>query len=111
VVRVDPDIVEPKLARENFIVLSAIQALHGSLSTNVTAARLEFVRDDLRAHFLFRAEDRADRQEIEENFPTEVEVLLLGVIDPVPGIETVIHVAAEWESSPLSGRSLWCFRD
>jgi hypothetical protein len=108
---IDPKITEPELARENFIVLSALQALWGAVSTNVESASIEFRGNDVRAHFLLRRQREEDRLEVEEEFVSEVEALLHGSIEPVPMIETVVHVSDGSDAfPPLPGRLLWWFK-
>jgi hypothetical protein len=68
----------PKLYRENMIVLCVVQALWGALSPNMKAVTLEFPGDDVVVHFLLHQESSTDREEIEEEFPTEVAVLAIG---------------------------------
>ena len=57
---------------------------------------------DIRVHFVLVEETAEDREEIEEEFPTEVEVLTLGWIGDI-GIEPVIHIGGELSLGDLPG--------
>jgi hypothetical protein len=103
----------PEVYRENMIELMVLQALLGTLSTNVKALTLEYVGADVRAHFLLRADSAEDREEIEENLPTEVSVFTNGI----PGmgevvVDPVIHlVGDEPEGFIPPGRRVLHLRD
>lgn len=106
--------ITPELNRENMIIITVLQALNGILSVNIKALTLEFggSDDDVVAHFLFRKESGEDREEIEENFPTEVSVMTngteLGEVVAVPVIEFV----ADHEPGYVPpGRRVLVFRD
>jgi hypothetical protein len=74
---------------------------------------LEFAGDDLRAHFLLRRDIAEDREEIEEEFPSELSALTLGTIERGDFfIETVIHFVDEVgdEFRPPGRPVLW-FRE
>lgn len=68
----------PELYRENMIVLCVVQALWGALSPNMKAVTLEFLGEDVVAHFLLHRESAIDREEVEEEFPVEVDALTAG---------------------------------
>jgi hypothetical protein len=72
----------PEVYRQNMIVIFALQAISGVLTTKVKSVTVEFVESGVVAHFLLREESREDREEIEENFPTELSVFANGV----PGV-------------------------
>ena len=95
------------LLRENSIVLCVLQALIGAVSPNYRWVTVEFLDSgDIRVHLVLREERREDREEIEEELPTEVEVLTLGWIGDI-GIEPVIHVGDELGLGDLPGRPVF----
>lgn len=84
------------LERENRIVLSVIQALVGAISSNVLRITVELVGTDVRVHFVLTEDSREDREEFEQEFPSEVEALLLGDINDCK-VQPVVHVGlADW---------------
>jgi hypothetical protein len=103
----------PQLYRENMIELLVLQALLGTISTNVKALTLEFDEEQVTAHFLLRGESRRDREEIEENLPVEVSVLTNGL--PDVGETVVISVIELLADHPIDyvppGRRVLLFRD
>jgi hypothetical protein len=84
------------------IVLSVVQALCGAVSANTKAITLEFTGDDVVAHFLLRQESPVDREEIEDDFPTEVAALTMGL--PEVGDVLVIPKIELVESHPAGYR-------
>lgn len=101
-----------ELYRENVVILEALQAIHGVLTSAVKGLSLEFDNDgSVTAHFLLREESASDRQEIEENFATEVSVLTNGI----PGVGEVVvrpMIQLVSEKPPgyrLPGRSVFLF--
>jgi hypothetical protein len=103
----------PELYRENMIIVMVLQALLGTLSLNMKALTLEFGGDnEVVAHFLLRQESGPDREEIEENFPTEVSVFTngteLGEVLAVPVIEFVTDHEPGYVPP---GRRVLVFRD
>jgi hypothetical protein len=109
----------PKLYRENFIILMVLQALFGTLSPNLKALTLEFGdNNDIVAHFLLRQESDADREEIEENFPTEVSVMTNGIelgdgteLGEVLAVPVIEFVADHEPGYVPPGRRILKFRD
>ena len=104
----------PTLYRENMVILMVLQAIHGVLSSAVKGLSLEFDENGgATAYFLLREESASDRQEIEEDFATEVSVLTLGlseVGDVV--VRPVIELASEKPPGyRLPGRSVLLFSD
>jgi hypothetical protein len=88
--------IDARLERENAIVLMVIQALCGVVTTNWKAVSLEFPGQDLRAHFLLRRDLPEDREEIEEEFPSEIAALTLGTIENGDIlVKTIIHLVDE----------------
>ena len=65
-----------ELERENGIVLAIVQALVGAISPNVLRISVEFVGRDAYVHIALSEDLSADRQEFEEEFPSEVAALL-----------------------------------
>ena len=101
-----------ELHRENMIDLMVLQALYGTLTTNMKALSLEFVGADVVAHFLLRDESEVDRVEIEDNFPTEVSVLTNGTdIGEVLAIPVIEFVADHDPGYVPPGRRVLAFRD
>lgn len=95
------------LLRENNIVLCVVQALVGAVSPNYRWVTVEFLDSgDIRVHFVLTEERSEDREEIEEEFPTEVKVLTLGWIGDI-GIEPVIHIGDELGLRDLPGRPVF----
>ena len=79
------------LERENRIVLGLVQALVGAISPNVVRVSVEFVGADAHVHVVLGRDSPEDREEFEEDLPTEVEALLLGDINDCL-IVPVIHL-------------------
>ncbi len=82
-----------ELERQNRIVVSVVQALVGAISPNVHRITVEFSNRDARVHFVLGEDLPADREEFEEEFPTEVEALLLGDINDCL-VVPVIHITS-----------------
>jgi hypothetical protein len=103
----------PRVNGENMIVLMVLQALLGTLSSNVKALTLEFGSEGVTAHFLLREESSEDREQIEENLPTEVSAFTIGVPGVgdtlvIPMIELVADRAPDYVPP---GRRVLLFRD
>lgn len=99
----------PERYRENMTIVMVLQALLGTLSLNMKALTLEFGGDnDVVAHFLSRQESGEDREEIEQNFPTEVSVFANGTeLDEVLVIP-VIELVDDHEPGYIPpGRRSW----
>ena len=103
----------PELYRENMIELIILQALVGRLTSNLKALTLEFHGEEVTAYFLLREDSPQDREEIEEELPTEVSVFTNGV----PGVgDTLVNpviqlVADQTEGYVPPGRRVLLFRD
>jgi hypothetical protein len=83
-----------ELERENRIVGSVVQALVGAISPNVLRISVEFVGRDARLHVVLAEDLALDREEFEEDLPTEVEALLLGDINDC-AVTSVIHLGSD----------------
>jgi hypothetical protein len=97
--------------RENMIVLAVVQALCGSVSSNVKAVTVEFPGDSVLVHFLLRQDAVDDREEIMDDFPVEVVALTLGV--PEVGdvfVQTSVQVMGDQRPLP-AGRLVLSIRD
>jgi hypothetical protein len=104
--------MSPKLYRENQIELMVLQALYGVLSSNIKALTLEYVERDVVVHFLLGQESEVDREEIEENFPTEISVLTLGTdIGEVLAMPVIEFVGEHEPGYVPPGRGVLKFRD
>jgi hypothetical protein len=105
--------MDPQLFRENMIELVVIDALAGQLTPAVKILTLEYVGEDVIAHFVFREESPEDRAEIESNLAAEVSALTNGwegVGDTlvIPTIEISTDHPAGYVPT---GRQVFHFRD
>ena len=104
--------ITPELDRQNQIEIVVLQALCGVLSSNIKALTLEYLERDVVVHFLLREESEVDREEIEENFPTEVSVLTNGTeIGEVLAIPVIEFVGKNEYGYLPPGRQVLKFRD
>jgi hypothetical protein len=99
--------------RENMVIVAAMEAICGQLTTAVKALSLDFKSDHVVAHFLLRHESAADREEIEDEFPSEFEALTNGYPDTHGTvIRPVIQLADDRPEGYLPpGRQVFAFRD
>jgi hypothetical protein len=65
-----------ELERENGIVLAMVQSLVGAITPNVLRINVEFVGRDAHVHFVLSEDLPADRQEFEDELPSQVGALL-----------------------------------